>query len=231
MLPENFKLESFMDTSKVIANKKLVRNIASCYKEIFNSPPWRESWTQKSAETQIKETLKPRSDRTPLLTLLFEEKRVIGFLWIILTTAESITLNDMPYDLSNEEKQIGLKTTRYWLEKNHHKKIVIFREVGLLEEYRRINEFRVASYMIPPIIKEAYRRKYKLLFYWTKMNNAVYEIGLGFGWHPIHFYPDHNIVILKGGISNFIYCLEGIQQDSREVFSKMEEARRIYQCT
>ena len=77
----------------------------------------------------------------------------------------------------------------------------------------------------------ALEKGYEVLFYWTSPESAAYKQGLGFGWHPIRFFAERDLIILKGGIKKLIYYLSGILKRNRPIIKEMIVNRKKYYCT
>lgn len=208
-------------------SQEIIDSFAECYKEIFNQH-WNENWTKKAAENVIKRELVVAKERKSNISLLFDDKKVVGFAWIVLATINSISIEDMPYDLTKIEKEDGVKIIKYWLNLVNQKKIIIYRELGIYNKYQNLNNEHVASKITFPIIKKAYDKGYKALFCWTSPSNVIFKLGLGFYWQPIHYYADHDRVIMVGGVKKFIYYLQGILNKDRKIAKEMLNNRNNY---
>ena len=171
----------------------------------------------------MKRSLKAGEDRQPLLSLLFNKNELCGFAWIILTTVAHISIDDMPFNLDDQEKIQGLEVTKTWFNKIDIKKIVIFREVGVLKKYQVVKGEQLAPRLTLPIIKAADSKNYESLFYWTNPNNTVYRYGIGFGWRPIYFFPNSERVILAGSVPALVYYINGLINKDRKVFVEMRK--------
>lgn len=219
---------NFYDSRKIAElGKEKLTKLAKCYQEVFNYY-WHENWTFKQALAEVERSLKATEHRRPLLSLLLKGNEICGFAWIILTTTEHITTEDMPFNLEKKEKELGLKETRFWFERNTGKKIVIFREVGVRKEFQMIRGAQVAPKMTLPIVKKAKDENYHALFYWTNPNNIVFRYGVGFGWKPIYNFANKERTILAGSVPKLVYYIEGLINKKRDVFLEMAKNRRKY---
>lgn len=207
--------------------KEDIDGFAECYKEIFNQY-WNEKWTKKTAKDIIKKGLITANEREPAISLLFDDKKVVGFAWIILAGADAISTEDMPYELTEIEKEEGIKIIKYWLSLVNQKKIVIYRELGIFDKYQNLDGNHMASKITIPIIEKAYSSGYKTLFCWTSPNNVIFKHGLGFCWYPIHYYVNHDRVIMAGEIKKFIYYLKGIINKDKKILKEMYKNRKDY---
>ena len=185
-------------------SQEIIDSFAECFKEIFNQY-WNEKWTKKIAEDIIKKGLIATEKRKSNISLLFDDKKVVGFAWIVLATTDSIGIEDMPYELTEIEKEEGIKIIKYWLNMVNQKKVVIYRELGIYSKFQNLKNEHMASRITIPLIKMAYDDGYKALFYWTNPNNVTFKLGLGFCWYPIHYYVNHDRVIMAGEVKKFIY--------------------------
>ena len=207
--------------------QEVIDSFAECYKEIFNQY-WDEKWTKETAENIIKKGLVVSKERKSIISLLFDDKRVVGFAWIVLAAIDSVNIEDMPYNLTKTEKEDGVKAIKYWLNLVNQRKIIIYRELGIYNKYQNLKNEHIASKITLPIIKKAYDEEYKALFCWTSPSNVIFKLGLGFFWQPIHYYADYDRVIMVGGVKKFIYYLQGILNKDRKIAKKMLKNRNNY---
>ncbi|MEA1963150.1 MAG: hypothetical protein U9M94_02820 [Patescibacteria group bacterium] len=208
-------------------SQEIIDSFAECYKEIFNQY-WNEKWTKKTAENIIKKGLVAAKERKSSISLLFNNKRVVGFAWIVLADAGSISVDDMPYELTETEKKDGIKTIKYWLNLVSQKKVVIYRELGIYSKFQNLKGEHVASMITIPLVKMAYDDGYKALFYWTNPNNVTFKLGLGCCWYPIHYYVNHDRVIMAGEVKKFIYYLQGALNKDKKILKEMLKNRKNY---
>ncbi len=223
-------ITTYLNSSEVLNDKNLLKKISSCYKFVYNGEPWNENWTNESAEAEIHQNLLPSNDREPLLSLMMQDEQVIGMFLVILASKDGIKLSDMPFNLNDNEKQIGVDSIKFWLDLNKHPKTMILKETAILKEHRIAGAIPPASLLMKPLVSEAAKRSYKILIYWTAPTSTAYTHGLRFGWHPIHFFPDKNRVILKGNVKNYDEILNDILAGDRKIFTKMNQNKKIYTC-
>ena len=79
-----------------------------------------------------------------------------------------------------------------------------------------------------PIIERAYEDGYRAIFCWTSSINIIFNLGLGFFWHPIQYYPDQDRVIMVGGVKKFIYYLRGTLNRDMNIINEMQENKKKY---
>ena len=214
------------------------QKIAECYVIVFKES-WNEKWTIDSALKEIKRGLEVSKNRKPILTLMWDHDRVVGFSWIILTEINSIGTGDMPSKINEEgidcvsieEKRQGLVDTKYWFNLAKKEKIVIYKDLGILKDYQNKGKIHPASMLTIPAMEIALTGGYDVLFYWTSAESAAFKQGLGFGWHPIRFFPVHELIILKGGIKELVYYLQGVLDRDRQIMREMSNNRKKYYCT
>jgi hypothetical protein len=211
-----------------IPEDKMVK-LANCYKNIFNTF-WNEKWTNSSAREEIESSLSLTTARKPLLSLAVNNDNIVGFAWIILTDKDNIDLNDMPFGADIDERMIGVETVRYFLKLANTKKVVVFREIGIEKEFQFFKGRHMAANLTLPIIEQAIKEGYKILFYWTNPGNSSFKQGLGFNWHPIHFFYKCDRVIMKGGLNELKFYLSGLYNKDRRVIKEMAENRKSYFC-
>jgi hypothetical protein len=212
-----------------ILDKADIKSLADCYVKIFNVS-WQEDWTLETATEILKKDLYLPSTRMPLLSILKDQNNVIGFAWMVVCQASEFSIDDMPYDLPSDEKERGVKAVAYWARMAGHSLIGVFKELGAYPDFQYIKKRHTASLLSLPIFNIARRMGCKTFFYWTSAGNPTYKHGLGFEWHPIHFFPDWERVILKGSIENSIYYLNGILKRNVAILKKIKRNRHNYFC-
>jgi hypothetical protein len=223
------KIELFTGNKLQSFHKNFLEDTARCYQIVFNHF-WQEQWTLESARDEIKRSLREINNRRPIISLLTRNGEVKGFAWIIMTDLDGLGEDDMPFDLSESKKKQGLEATKYWLRKAGHNRVVIFREIGILKDYFFSEKKHNASRLSLPIIKTAYEEGYRALIYWSDPDNSSFQQGIGFGWHPIHYFPEENRAILKGGLIDLTICLEGILNRDKQILKLMKENKKKYYC-
>jgi hypothetical protein len=231
MKENEMAVKTFLTASDVLEDESLLQKISLCYKCVYNGEPWNENWTDESAKAEIIQNLMPTKDREPLLSLMLLDNQVIGMFIIILAKKDGIKINDMPFNLNDEEKKIGVESIKFWLALNKHTETMILKETAILKEYRVTGTIPPASLLMKPLISEAAKRAYKTLIYWTAPTSTAYTHGLRFGWHPIHFFPEKNRVILKGNVKDYNDILDGIFAGDRKTFAKMNQNKKNYMCS
>lgn len=207
----------------------LLINLAYCYKKVFNYF-WQDNWTKKTALEKVKSGLAITDKRKPILSLMFDQGRVVGFAWIILTTLEAITKEDMPFDITDKEKEYGVRVVKYWLKIARHNKVAIYRELGIEKNYQNWQGVHMASHLNLLIARGALEVGYNLLIYWTNPRAATFKQCIRLGWHPIHFFIDHDSVIMKGDAISLIEYSKAFLNKDRQVFKRMNRNKKKYLC-
>jgi len=206
----------------------LVMSIARCYMDVFNRS-WQEDWTIEKAFAEVSQALLPQPGRFALLSLLRRDDTVLGFAWGVVSELNAVYAGDMPFILPDDKKADALKTVRHWFGLAGHDRLLVYRELGILPEYRNYGRYGAAALSLP-IMEKAVSLGLKALLYWTNTGNPSFKQGIGFGWHPIAFYPAEDRVIMTGAIAPLIECLKGVVAKDRSVMRLMRSNRSLYWC-
>jgi hypothetical protein len=162
-------------------NKDLLDQIIHCYVSVFNES-WSEKWDFESASREIIESFSMDSNRIPLAVFLFDQSKVVGFAWAVITTDDYISAKkDMPFPVSMPEKNDGISVLKFWLNIWNKKKILIFREMGVLKSYRGGH----AISLFYPIIRCANKHGCNYINYWTSSKSPTFTMGLSISFYAI----------------------------------------------
>ena len=187
-----------------LSESQLVQ-IAHCYMEVFNES-WGESWDEVSALREVKNSLQVETGRTPIASLLYRGNKLIGFAWGVLLDKDSLAAErDMPFGLHHREKQKGLRIAQYWLDNiAKQKKLFLWRELGVLKSHRKL----MAPFLGISAFKQAMKLGYNTTLFWTNIDSAAFNWGLGVGLTPVHFFIKKNLLLMFGSISYTVSILE-----------------------
>ncbi len=226
----HFQVKTFSPVDLPELTVSEFEDLARCYMEIFNEDIWNENWTMEKAVKEIKEGLKIKKGRKPLVSFLFYQGRIIGFAWIILIDKKFLTLKDMPIGMSLQKKKQGLKTVQYWLDLANQEKLAVYKELGVLKSFRNNIRSHIASELTLPLFDTALKQDHRCLICWTSSLSSSFKRSVRFGWHPICFFQQEDRIIFKGDIRVSIKYLNGILNRDKEVFLEMKENEKTYYC-
>lgn len=216
-LGEDFALKTYYGEEVLHISEDTFDALAVCYKTVFNES-WGESWTDASAKLEIKDSLRWDPDRIPLLSLLYKGEDIIGFCWVLLLGKEALSKErDMPWELSEGEKDSGMAISNYWLDEVVKKdKIMFIKELGALKEHRQ----KISPFLSIPLFERAMKLGYDVAFLWTNVYSKAFKWGLGVGFSPVHFFITNNLLLMYGSVKGSVDTLKAVVEDS---FSKKSQ--------
>lgn len=216
-LGEDFALKTYYGEEVLNISEETFDALAVCYKTVFNES-WGESWTEASAKSEIKDSLRWDPDRIPLLSLLYKGDDIIGFCWVLLLDRDALSKErDMPWELSEPEKDSGMAISNYWLEEVVKKdKIMFIKELGALKEHRQ----KISPFLSIPLFERAMKLGYDVAFLWTNVYSKAFKWGLGVGFSPVHFFITNNLLLMYGSVKGSVDTLKSVVEAS---FSKQSQ--------
>lgn len=216
-LGEDFALKTYYGQEILNISEETFDALAVCYKTVFNES-WGESWTDASAKREIKDSLNWDPSRVPLLSLLYKGETIIGFCWVLLLDKEALSKErDMPWELSDGEKEGGMAISSYWLDEVVKKdKIMFIKELGALKEHRQ----KISPFLSIPLFERAMKLGYDVAFLWTNVYSKAFKWGLGVGFSPVHFFITNNLLLMYGSVKGSVDTLKAVVEAS---FSKQSQ--------
>ena len=210
-LGENYRLERFYGEQLGKIDIFKWKEIARCYKQIFNES-WGESWTDESALKQVRKMLNWNGDRIPLAVFLYHENRVIGFSMGQIMEQDQLNLDeDMSSALSKSKKNEGMKVMNYWLDSVVHKqRFLFFRELGVLKSFQH----EVSPFLGLPLIDKARNMSCDVVFCRVNTTSKAFKWHLGVGFSPIHFFIKNNLLLMLGSAKYAANVLDNMIKNS-----------------
>lgn len=207
----DFQLKFYFGNEVSMIDEDVIYSLAECYRDVFNES-WGENWTTRSALEEIKSCLQPELDRTPILTLLFRQERVIGFCWGFVVESEDLSANNSPFSSSKLKRHESIDIARYWLENVGKKsKFVTMRELGVIKEYRNDK----AAFLSLPLFQKACDCECKVIFVRTKISSKAFKWGLGIGLVPLQFFMMDGLLLMQGSLNYAVSVLSGLLEGSK----------------
>lgn len=216
-LGEDYQLKTYFGDEVTGMNEATVDDLAECYMNVFNES-WGESWTHSSAKSEITHSLRNDPDRIPLISLLYKGDAIIGFCWVLLMNKAAMSKeHDMPWELSESEKDSGMTISNYWLTEVVKKdRIMFIKELGVLKEFRQV----VSPFLSIPILERSAQMGYDVGFLWTNVNSKAFKWGLGVGYSPVHFFITNNLLLMYGSVQGSLKAMRNVVEAS---FSKQSQ--------
>ncbi|MGJ8688542.1 MAG: hypothetical protein ACSHXZ_03395 [Gammaproteobacteria bacterium] len=216
-LGEDYQLKTYFGDEVTGMNEATVDDLAQCYMNVFNES-WGESWTHSSAKSEITHSLRNDPDRIPLISLLYKGDAIIGFCWVLLMNKAAMSKeHDMPWELSESEKDSGMTISNYWLTEVVKKdRIMFIKELGVLKEFRQV----VSPFLSIPILERSAQMGYDVGFLWTNVNSKAFKWGLGVGYSPVHFFITNNLLLMYGSVQGSLKAMRNVVEAS---FSKQSQ--------
>lgn len=181
------------------------KEIARCYREVFNSSAFSDRWTEESALQQVEISFATeKTNRLPICTLLQEGVFVRGFAWGNIVTLTDLEPSiDMPFYLPEESKNEGLKAVEDVF--RVREKFFLFREFGAQAGYRG----GVSAFMVKELFEASLRIGADRLLYWTSRNSPAFWLGVSLKWEPFYNFPGTEYWLLKGKIPYSLKLIKG----------------------
>ncbi len=207
----DFKIEFYYGSQVANLDEHILTNIAECYRDVFNES-WGENWTKHSALAEIKSCLQPDPDRTPILTLLFKEERVIGFCWGFVVDTDCLQGKKSPFSSSKLKRHESIDIAKYWLDMVGKKdKFVTMRELGVIKEYRQDK----APFLSLPLFEKAKDLECQVIFVRTKLSSKAFKWGLGIGLVPLQFFMVDGLLLMQGSLKYAVTVLSGLLEGNK----------------
>ena len=125
--------------------------------------------------------------------------------------------HDMPWELSESEKDSGMTISNYWLTEVVKKdRIMFIKELGVLKEFRQV----VSPFLSIPILERSAQMGYDVGFLWTNVNSKAFKWGLGVGYSPVHFFITNNLLLMYGSVQGSLKAMRNVVEAS---FSKQSQ--------
>lgn len=227
-MKNGLSIRIFEKTDGIAGDKKMLHGLSACYCETFNES-WQEDWTMNQALKNISQNLLKSENRRPLLSLLLDQEKIIGFSWVILTHAENILFDDLPFGADKYEKGSALSSINKWLKLIGRKKILAYKELGILKKYRNTSSRHLASLLSLPLLKKAYSSGYKTAFQWTSASSPAFKLSLGCKCHPIYIF-NNGYILFAGSTKSYIRLLEGINEKNKTIFRELRQNKKDFFC-
>lgn len=210
-LGQDYQLKTWFGDEVKAINEETMDELATCYMTVFNES-WGESWTLSSAKSEIRDSLRGEPGRTPLLSLLFKDNAIIGFCWVLLMQKDTLTKErDMPWELTDAEKETGMTISNYWLDEVVGKdRIMFIKELGALKEHRQ----KVTPFLAIPLFERALKMGYDVAFLWTNVYSKAFKWGLGVGLSPVHFFITNNLLLMYGSVKGSLESVRTVVEGS-----------------
>ncbi|MDT8398661.1 MAG: hypothetical protein RQ899_08610 [Pseudomonadales bacterium] len=186
-------------------------DLADCYKNVFNES-WGENWTIQSALKEIKACLLPDPERTPVISLLYKDEKIIGFCWAFIIETETLKSENTPFSSSQLKRHESVEVARYWLnEVGKKKRFITIRELGVIKEFRQDK----APFLCLPIFDRAQDSECSVIFFRTKISSKAFKWSLGVGFVPLQFFMVDGLLLMQGSIKYAINLLNGLLGGSK----------------
>ncbi len=202
----DFNIQFYFGNQVYTIDEEILVSLAECYREVFNES-WGENWTVQSALEEIKSSLIPDIERTPILSLLFKQDKVVGFCWGFVVDSENLCCESSPFSSSQLKRLESVDIAKYWLDSVGKKnKFVTMRELGVLKEYRS----EKAPFLSLPLFEKAKECDCNVVFVRTKLKSKAFQWALGIGLVPLQFFKVDDLLLMQGSLKyavNVLKCL------------------------
>lgn len=203
---EDFRVEFYYGDQVAFIDEETLISVAECYRDVFNES-WGENWTVHSALEEIRTCLQPYPDRTPIVSLLLRESRVVGFCWAFAMDSDVLDDDNAPFTSSNLKRHETVEVTRYWMEEvSSKKRFISIRELGVIKEYRQDK----APFLCLPVFDKAQDVGCDVVFFRTKISSKAFKWSLGVGFVPLQFFMRDGLLLMQGSIKYAINLLNGL---------------------
>lgn len=191
-----FKLRFFVGDQLEDIPEDTLASLAQCYAQVFNES-WGEDWTQESALAEIRKCIHCDGDYTPLMSILFNKDKVVGFSWGFVMDAGSLSDESAPFSSSGLKRHESVQVARYWVtEVAKIKKLISIRELGVLKEYRQDK----TPFLCLPIFERAKAMGCNVAFLRTKVTSKAFKWSLGIGFIPIQLFMIDGLLLMHGSV-------------------------------
>ena len=206
-----YRIEFFYGNQVALLDESVLTDIARCYKEVFNES-WGENWTTQSALHEIKSCLQPDPEKTPIVSLLYKQERVVGFCWAFVIESGELNSSSTPFSSSQLKRHESIEIAKYWLDEVGKKnKFISIRELGVIKEYRQDK----APFLCLPVFNKAQDVECNVVFFRTKITSKAFKWSLGVGFVPLHFFMVDGLLLMQGSIKYAINLLNGLLGGSK----------------
>ena len=215
---EDFCIQFFCGEQLANVPRSTLLSAARCYAEVFNES-WGENWTQESALAEINSFINCDPRYMPVMSLLFQDERVIGFSWGFIMDAASLTAESAPFSCSALKRHESIEIARYWMDAvSKHHKLLSIRELGVIKEFRQ----EKGPYLTMPIFEKAKSVDCNVAFFRTKISSKAFKWSLGVGFVPLQLFMVDGLLLMKGSIKYALNLLHRSLDDSERRKSQAE---------
>lgn len=208
---KEYRVEFFYGPQVEMIDDSLLMEVANCYKQVFNES-WGENWTTQSALTEIKSALQHDKGKTPIVSLLLREEKVIGFCWAYVMDADNLNAATAPFSSSSLKRHECVDIARYWMDEVGGKtRFMTIRELGILKEYRQ----EKSPYIGIPVLQKAQDMGCKVVFFRTKLSSKAFKWSLGVGFVPLQFFMQNGLLLMQGSVKYAIEVLSGLVEGQK----------------
>lgn len=202
---EAFYLQCFSGSNLKRIPRSTLLSLAKCYSDVFNES-WGEDWTVESALEEIMHCVHCNPAYLPVMTILFNEDRVIGFSWAYLLDSDALTNDSAPFSASAVKRHESVAVARYWMERVGNKsKLVSIRELGVIKEYRQDK----TPYLMVPIFDKASSLDCNVAFLRTKVTSTAFKWCLGVGLLPLQYFMVDDLLLMRGSVKYALAMFSG----------------------
>jgi hypothetical protein len=198
--------------------RSTLMSAARCYAEVFNES-WGEDWTLESALAEINNFINCDSRYTPVMSLLFNDDRVVGFSWGFVMDSESLTMDSAPFSNSPLKRHESIEVVRYWVDKvSKQNRLLSIRELGVLKEFRQDK----TPFLMLPIFQKAKDLDCNVAFLRTKITSKAFKWSLGIGFVPLQLFMVDGLLLMKGSIKYATEIFAGSIDEARKRKTQVE---------
>jgi len=198
--------------------QSILASLARCYAEVFNES-WGENWTEQSAMHEVNKCIAGQDGYTPVITMLFNEEKVVGFCWAFIMETDSLTEGSAPFSSSSIKRHESVSVAKYWLDSVGRKNLLVsIRELGVIKEHRQDK----TPYLTIPIFEKAKAMECNVAFFRTKTTSKAFKWSLGVGFVPLQLFMVDDLLLMKGNVKYAMSLLYGSIDDTNKRHSQHE---------
>lgn len=215
---EEFYLQFFTGAQLENIPRSTLLSAAQCYAEVFNES-WGEDWTVESALAEINGFINCDPRYTPVMSLLFNEDRVIGFSWGFIMDTDALTSDSAPFSNSPLKRHECIEVARYWVDKvSKQQRLISIRELGVLKEFRQDK----TPFLMLPIFQKAKDMECNVAFLRTKITSKAFKWSLGIGFVPLQLLMVDGLLLMKGSVKYAFEIFAGSIDETRKRKTQVE---------